>query len=1250
MSALLFSLCITEPVAGQSNGTDGQVIGNASISITKLEPTVFFPKLNDGELLKQIAKLGLKNPGPATAAHLKISLKDKLSYTEDLGFIEAGETAKNIHILDITEPTELTLELYKAGNCQPEDTLQLIWQPQRKWKIYCAPFSHHDLGYANYYHILRRTIREAGIEKALEFCRLTDDWDDDSKYRWTVETSEPITGYIERHTKVEVDELIRRIKEGRIELGGCHNTASTEAMSYELLARLFYTPNRYVRDLLGIEPRKTGLINDVVGLTRSLPLYTKEAGILYFYHGRNRMANCMLPASKEPVFYWLGPDGDTRNMTLFRTTIYYSSDRIRDCNEREIQGLVMKYENREDWIYDSILSDDTRDFSTPSMNKVTKIRAWNKKWNHPRIIFATMTMFFDGIAAQADAARIATFTQDSPNPWIDQDTTDAKLAGAARRLGYEIPTTERLATIAMVLAGNGYPWRDIWQAYNRLLMYHEHTNAPSVGGEDYYKAAHGKEAKAHARYYETEKMMHRALVWESQEFCDKARENTLTKLEALITTKADKTLIVLNPLNWERTDIVRFSSDKLPNRFCLIDNATGKSVPTQKLPDGTIIFEAGNVPSMGYKTFRIVPDAAMPDKQTSEIKATQTILENRFFKITFDLETGGITNIHDKQLNVELVDQDAQYKFNEYLYQRYETDKYEDDPKSYHPESAILSHTTGPVAGVMTANVRAFGCGSIGQIVTLYNNIKRIDFVVNLDKSPSGRTFEQYSRNTCRNKEALYYTFPFSIPESEVKHELAGAVVEPGTNQFEGSCTTFYGIQHFSDISNDRYGVTVATIEAPLIEYDRPRPGPWRYWRQRDSYESDLGKPTSSHIYLYLLNNMFFTNVYIDQQGPMAFTWSIRSHRGNWKDGKAYRFGWNVSHPLIAQVKHGAKHGALPADKFSFLQIDKPNVVCTTIKPAEANGSGIILRFNELAGRKTIAKLTFALLGKIKSVIETDLVENDRMIALEVVDKNQIEFSIRPHGVKTIRVDSQRKSQAPVKQPTAKAVSDMQVDLSWQINGRLYDISHYNIYRSTEPDFEPSLRSLIGRSVNNNYSDRPKLNYGGWINNRLEAETTYYYKVAAVDRYNHQGPVSNQVKVVTLKAGEKNAVPSRVEGLYVTHVSPLTDDNFLNLWFYTNCESDVTGYQIHRSTTADFVPDDSTLLKVIDVTRPVNPLTLSGASSCERLLSEYNRQMYMDESVLAGKTYYYKVCAFDSAGNIGPYSKQAVAQTRPQAP
>ena len=87
------------------------------------------------------------------------------------------------------------------------------------------------------------------------------------------------------------------------------------------------------------------------------------------------------------------------------------------------------------------------------------------------------------------------------------------------------------------------------------------------------------------------------------------------------------------------------------------------------MPDGKVVFIAEDVPSTGYKTFSI-------ERGSSHESTTSTsgdILENRFYRIQFDHATGAITSIRDKELNQELVDSAAPQRFNEYLYERFES-------------------------------------------------------------------------------------------------------------------------------------------------------------------------------------------------------------------------------------------------------------------------------------------------------------------------------------------------------------------------------------------------------------------------------------------------------------------------------------------------------------------------------------------------------------------------------------------------
>jgi hypothetical protein len=218
----------------------------------------------------------------------------------------------------------------------------------------------------------------------------------------------------------------------------------------------------------------------------------------------------------------------------------------------------------------------------------------------------------------------------------------------------------------------------------------------------------------------------------------------------------------------------------------------------------------------------------------------------------------------------------------------------------------------------------------------------------------------------------------------------------------------------------------------------------------------------------------------------------------------------------------------------------------------------------------------------------------------------------------------------------------------WQADPSGSDnVSHYNIYRGDRADFRPSLAGLVGRAPTASWVDRPQLNFGGWLNNRLEPKTSYYYRVATVDRWNNEGPASPAVAATTLSSGEKSAVPLPVVGLIAVHVSDVAPHNYINLIFRTNCESDIVRYDVHRSTRAGFTPDDTNRMGTVDPNEIIPAKTGYGNPSFETRTGEYDHLMFADLETKANTTYYYRVCAVDAVGQKGPFSEEAAGVTGP---
>lgn len=1224
------------------------------VRIQQVEPTPFFPKPVAAEPLRQEVRLCLENSGPPLGIQVSIQIGDTPAYVEDLGEVAAGNSTNVIHINDIAAPTKILLQVLEKNSGGALDRRELDWQPQKKWSLYCISYSHQDLGYGDYPHRIRTTIRHANIRLPLQFCRETDEWPEEAKYRFNIETSEPITSFISFFGKEQALELGRRIREGRIQLMGLHNTANTEQLSPELMARLFYLACRHTPDLLGVLPSRAGQNDDVIGLTWPLATYAREAGISRFFHGFNRL--CMpnidngrylegfqeidaelgrhiFSIANEPVFYWQGPDGQT---VLRRATTYERHSILWDPYERNpadvqdpkrIEFLIRAHE-RIRWPFSAMLSQDGGDFMLVKRTIANRARSWNLQHAYPRLISATFDMFFEAVEEEIHrgAFQPKSIAADENNQWSDQDYNDAWLAGKARRLGDSMPVTEKLATVAQALGGAPYPWAEIYQAYHRLLQYHEHTNAKDSPGN----------TSESLRQYETELEENCEMVDESQALEQKVRAGAVESLSGLITRGGMSNLVVFNPLSQERTDVVRCPGEMIPKGTHLVDGTSGALVPAQRLADGSCVFIGAAIPPMGYCSYRLEPGDCAPSGLDSAL-GTDRQLETPFYRLDIDHRTGALKRLFDKRLEVELVDSQAPHRFNQYLYCRafQQNGKWETAWEA--SESAdVVSLQQGPVADVITVGGKARGVAAFRQTILLYKNLPRIDFSIWLDKLP-------FDQKYGGNREAVFVALPFAVPGFAIHHELPGAVLDPYRQLAEGSATDHFAIRGFSDLSNDKFGVTVSPIEGSLVCYGEPQVAPQPPWYQ---FNRSREYPKHSRLYLYLLNNMFGTNARIDQRGPVSFSWAMRSHAGDWRAGAADAFGQGVLQPLVAWRADGRGQSSCPAQG-SFLGLNVTNVECGVIKPAEANGRGFILRFNELTGQETVAHVTLPFLPHLQSAVETSLVEEDRPNQLALTGSNSFAITLRPFGIKTVRVTC-GKLPGGARQLKAEALADRQIRLSWSCEDP--QPNHFNIFRDLRPDCAPTLLNRVGQASTFSFVDQPQLNAGGWIRNTLEPATTYYYRVAPVDRWNNQGAPSEVVSTTTLTSAQSNLPPIAIEGLRAIPVSPLARFNFVNLLFRTACESDIVAYEIHRSTQRGFALTGATLLGRVNSTDVIPGSSNYGHTAIDYLVKDFDHAMFADNTVAPDAVYFYRVRAVNAAGQVGAASAEAMARTRAMPP
>ncbi|NIO38856.1 MAG: hypothetical protein GTO41_00840, partial [Burkholderiales bacterium] len=281
---------------------------------------------------------------------------------------------------------------------------------------------------------------------------------------------------------------------------------------------------------------------------------------------------------------------------------------------------------------------------------------------------------------------------------------------------------------------------------------------------------------------------------------------------------------MFNPLSFTRTDVVRVPKFhgtgtevydlSSPNRGPQVCQYIDLAGPQSAVPYAAyrhargqfeqhelhdLVFVAKDVPPLGYKVFKLAGDAS--GSQSNNITVGPNTLENRFYKISIDSKTGGINSIYDKQLKRELVDEDAPHKVNQFVMRWIQSGKIEG------PSGATVQKGhAGPVCGSIVIKASGAGCPQITQEITIYDQIKRIDFANRILKDSTPL-------------QEIYFAFPFKVGNPDFRFEGSNSVIKPFRDQFPGSNTNYYTVQHWADVSDGQFGITLSPIESHLLEF-----------------------------------------------------------------------------------------------------------------------------------------------------------------------------------------------------------------------------------------------------------------------------------------------------------------------------------------------------------------------------------------------------------------------------------------------
>ena len=884
---------------------------------------------------------------------------DKLFHSISVDFVHIGKnTPANIQIgdqiwktelkmgfnrLDITLP-KVSEETHSSANISFPETekeskeIEFTLRPVKEWEIYLVQHTHTDIGYTRPQpEILNEHLRY--IDHALDYCDLTDDYPDASKFRWTCETSWSVREYLKSRSKEQIDRLLKRLKEGRMEATGMFFNFS-EVIDESALAAQTRTL-RMLKDN-GIDVT-TLMQNDVNGIAWCLVDYLQNTDVKYLTMGIHAH-RARKPFNKPTTFWWQSPAGN--RLLAYRSEHYQYANSlgIHTNNQDGFRDNLSTYLNdleEKGYPYDKValqFSGYVVDNSPPSVEVCDIIRAWNEKYEWPKLrssLARDFMLYIDkNHGEEIEKKKVAW-----PDWWTDGVASAAKETQVSRKVHVEAAANTALISIAQLMGAqlSGNEQEKITALYDDLLFYDEHTFGAAESVRDPLSENSINQWGVKSSY-----------VWDAWKKSAALQEDTWAAMEPFLPKSKLPSIIVVNTLNWKRSGMVHLFIENsiIPegSDFVITDEQ-GREIPTQEYERrqegayfGLWVYD---MPPMGFSTLLIHKD------QKPNIVWPQIIdkLENEYYSISIDEDKGLITSIFDKQLQTELVDQNDTLTLGQLIYEqldnRHEMERLTASnrdtvykplgmKRSYLSHIKTIKHENGPIYQSWLLNGQIPICADDRGVdieIRLYHYEKKIEFHY--------RMFKQ----AVYSPESVYISFPFHLTGGKLFYEAQGGLVSPGVNQLEGSSSDWNAIQNFAAVRNMNAQIVFGTKDIPLVQFGDINTGRY-YYRLR---------PKTNHIYSWVLNNYWVTNFKAAQEGELHWQYSITSSNDR-STTFASQFGWSDRVPLLSRViwpMPSAKDSK--AISKSFIDLKEPQLLLVSTIPS-MDGKGIILHIRELEG------------------------------------------------------------------------------------------------------------------------------------------------------------------------------------------------------------------------------------------------------------------------------------------------------------
>ncbi|MCE5346596.1 MAG: hypothetical protein LLG13_09965 [Bacteroidales bacterium] len=705
-------------------------------------------------------------------------------------------------------------------------------------------------------------------------------------------------------------EIRKRVKEGRWNIvGGWWVEPDVNIPCGEAMVRQGLYGQLTLQRLFGNRAR-VACNPDSFGHTSTLPQIIKQQGMDNYIFMRPGSHEKLLPAD---LFWWEGADG-TRVLT-YRIQITYGAtgplnnhvEKILERSQNQPMKSLMAFYGAGDH------------GGGPTKESIRSIQEMKTEKDAPEVFFSTPECYFKEIREDKDL-NIPVVKDELQYHAVGCYTAEAEIKKGNRQSEAALVIAEKIAAIGSVVWGAKYPGTEFTSAWQRVLFLQFHD---SMAGTSLYE--HSQTAREGYGY--------------ALDIAHQATFMSVQKLEWQVSTEDPDSqyILVFNPHAWEVSGNVEYDFNQNMGNSSRVEDEKGNTLLHQWTSGST---ETGNrkkliintkIPPFGYRQIRIMKG----DNQSVKgiIRAEENMLENEFMRVTFS--NSGTIGIFDKVAGREIfyggktgcraviIDDPS--------------DTWSHDVKTFSDETGAFGNAAVTLLenGPLRATIR---------VKTTYH-----DSSLSVDWSLSSGSHNLEAKVTLdwhEHLKMLKFSFPVDVESPTSTYETAYGYIERATDGHENPG------QRWIDLTGKHDGITYGLTVVNDAKYG--------YSVLGNDMRISVARSSVYAHHMPKILDMKAEHLWMDQ-GIQTFRMLLVPHNETWEKSGIVRIAEEFIAPSVA-IYQGIHRGTKPKSA-SFLTIDAPNVIVSSIKVSET-GDDIIIRCVESSGSAAEATLDLRFAGR----------------------------------------------------------------------------------------------------------------------------------------------------------------------------------------------------------------------------------------------------------------------------------------------